>query len=61
MIGNVWEDCVEWNTDACRVFLDGTPEGELVRLIPSDSTVRGHKAPPQADGGSGGDGLPPKK
>jgi hypothetical protein len=59
MVGNLWEDCVEWYIDACLVFPQGTPEGELVRAVYKA------KAAPEGDDATGGagegdDGLPPK-
>ena len=34
--GHLWEDCVAWYRAACLVFPEYTPEGQMIRGIPTE-------------------------
>ena len=53
LAGHLWEDCVVWYRSACLVFPEPTPEGQMIRGLPTEprsGAAAGPKGPedPQA-------------
>jgi len=50
LAGHLWEDCVAWYRSACLVFPEPTPEGQMIRGLPTAPSSTAAPKPQPAPG-----------